>query len=990
MKSVTLPPSRGMGHAVAVVGLHGRFPGAQDVHTFWRNLRDGIDPITEVPAQRWRHQDIFGEPDGTEERTYAITGGFAPHVDRFDCRFFNITPREAESMDPQQRLFLQTSWAAFEDGGFAPSKLAGRPVGVFVGVGHADYPALMRRDRAPFDVFRGTGIVPTAIANRVSFALDLRGPSEAIDTACSGSLVAMHRATQALASGECELAIAGGVNLLLGPELFIAFAKAGMLSRTGRCRPFDRGGDGYVRGEGVAAVVLKPLQAAEEDGDFIYGVIRGSAENHGGRAHSFTAPSVGAQAEVVSRAWSRAGVSMWDACLIETHGTGTRLGDPIEIKGLVKALGPDSPLGAPRAAPSIALGALKSHIGHLEAAAGVAGVMKALLAMQHQLIPPNLHFKALNAEIDLSATPFQIPSRPIDLTTHAGRKPLTAGVSSFGFGGSNAHIVLEAYRPDVEDAEEDGAPQLILISARDEIALLGRVRQLADYVQQCGDASQGSGALDAIVGEALRLGAPASACGPIRLAALNLDIEDFSRALAEIGTHLGRRVALGEIRDCVTVAELADRLERLVGMAPDAVVGSNCLLARVSLPDDVLRRTPLAAISCALLHGRDAMEERLALVAESKEVLRLKLEAFLAAPHAKNAGWHRGSVRRGAAAGVPRPNAPVGRPLADDLVGWARYWATTPRAEIAWEDLNLGRRPRKVPLPAYPFQLARIWYQTGATPSVTVLTRGVSQPIEIPNNGTVFDRPKASNEMAASAITALCTLASHLGARSGGRPVRLSGIEFGPPVAVSATALSIRESSESGGLVQCVSARNGMPHVLVQGRAAFGGKLPSERVPILARKARTIGQAEFCTFARECGNSIDDISGCLDEMWASNDAIHFKIGQSTAAEPGSLLRSVLRMVIAAAASLAREPSSRQLLPVRVTELALDTAALQRPLTLVVRTEPGRGGAQAYGVGSESLRPVVALRGLELRLASGGGTAVRDLSGALAGSEVSVP
>ncbi|ODA67382.1 Polyketide synthase PksJ [Methyloligella halotolerans] len=353
---------------VAVVGLSGRFPGAPDIRAFWSNLCRRHDPVTKVPADRWNWRDFYGEAEEGAARSRANSGAFAPYVDRFDAAFFDILPREAQSMDPQQRLFLQASFAALEDAGLAPKSLAGRAVSVFAGIGFADYPTEMRLAGAPYDVYRGTGITPTSIANRVSFALDLRGPSETVDTACSGSLIAIHRAIQSLQLGESEIALAGGVNLLLGPELFVAFGQAGMLSPSGQCRTFDAGANGYVRGEGVGVVVLRPLQDAEAAGDFIYGVIRGSAVNHGGKAHSFTAPNVGAQSELVRTAWDKAGLDLADAVLLETHGTGTPLGDPIEVQGLKRALGSRDDTDGKRTA----LGALKTQIGHLEGAAGVA------------------------------------------------------------------------------------------------------------------------------------------------------------------------------------------------------------------------------------------------------------------------------------------------------------------------------------------------------------------------------------------------------------------------------------------------------------------------------------------------------------------------------------------------------------------------------------------------------------------------------------------
>ncbi|MEL7082808.1 MAG: polyketide synthase, partial [Pseudomonadota bacterium] len=273
---------------VAIIGMSARLPGARDIAEYWSNLSTGQDVVSHIPGDRWDWTAFDGSAADPGYKSYANQGGFISAADCFDSGFFGFLPKEAQSMDPQQRLFLEASYAALEDAGIAPKSLAGSQTGVFVGVGNADYPVLMRENNVPLDGYRGTGMALTAISNRVSFHLDLRGPSSSIDTACSGSLVAIHRAMHALETGECDLAIVGGVNLIFGPELYVAFSKAEMLSPRGRCHTFDDSADGYVRGEGVGALILRRLDDAEEAGDHIHGVILGSAENHGGRAHSFT------------------------------------------------------------------------------------------------------------------------------------------------------------------------------------------------------------------------------------------------------------------------------------------------------------------------------------------------------------------------------------------------------------------------------------------------------------------------------------------------------------------------------------------------------------------------------------------------------------------------------------------------------------------------------------------------------------------------------
>ncbi|HEX4954746.1 MAG TPA: SDR family NAD(P)-dependent oxidoreductase [Thermoanaerobaculia bacterium] len=436
------PPRTPAAEGIAIVGRAGQLPGAPDLESFWPRLVAGEDLVSAVPADR---EDLCRHPG-----TRFVRGGFLDRVDRFDAAFFGIAPQEAALMDPQQRLFLETAWRALEDGGWPPRELAGRAVGLFVGAGTSDYADLLREHRVPIAAHMASGIAHSILANRLSYLLDWQGPSEAIDTACSSSLVAVHRAVASLERGECEMALAGGVNVLLSPALFLAFEQSGMLSPGGRCRTFDRDADGYVRGEGVGVVVLKPLARALADGDSIRAVVRGSAVNHGGRTNSLTAPSPEAQARVVLAAWRRAGLDPATASLIEAHGTGTRLGDPVEVEGLGTAFSQlyrEWGRSAP-ATPHVALGSVKTQIGHLEAAAGVAGLLKVLLAMEHGELPPHPHLGELNPLLRLGETPFFVPTQRgpwPGLPDEDGQLRRRAGISSFGFGGANAHLVVEAW-----------------------------------------------------------------------------------------------------------------------------------------------------------------------------------------------------------------------------------------------------------------------------------------------------------------------------------------------------------------------------------------------------------------------------------------------------------------------------------------------------------------------------------------------------------------
>ncbi|MBM0279805.1 beta-ketoacyl [acyl carrier protein] synthase domain-containing protein [Micromonospora tarensis] len=428
---------------IAVVGMAGVLPGAGDLDEFWSHLVAGRDQVTEVPADRWDWRSVFSTDPLAAGRTRSRWGGFLDGVDRFDAPFFRISPREAELMDPQQRLLLQVAWAAVEDAGWRMSALAGHRVGVYVGAQFTDYHHLLRQAGVQ-RVQVGTGNVLNMLANRLSFTFDLRGPSETVDTACSSSLVAVDRAVAALHRGDCASAIVGGVSLMLDPYYYVLANEAGAFSPTGRCHSFDAAADGYVRGEGVLAVVLKPLRAAIRDGDQVHAVLRGSAVNHGGRASSLTAPNLDAQAEVVSAAWARAGVDPTTISYLEAHGTGTSLGDPIEYDALRRAVDSWSRT-AGRPVPDTAwcaLGTVKTHIGHLEPAAGLAGLVTVALALRRGVLPGMLHQRSANPLLDLDTGPFRLHGRTTPWRTADGG-PRRAGVSSFGFGGTNAHVVLE-------------------------------------------------------------------------------------------------------------------------------------------------------------------------------------------------------------------------------------------------------------------------------------------------------------------------------------------------------------------------------------------------------------------------------------------------------------------------------------------------------------------------------------------------------------------
>ena len=462
---------------IAIIGLAGRYPMANSLAQFWQNLKAGRDCITEIPATRWDHRTHYSADRSEPGRTYSRWGGFIDGVDEFDPLFFRISPREAETMDPQERLFLMTAHQAVEDAGYCRASLAadyeGR-VGVFVGVMYSEYQLL------------GGLSSFGSIANRVSFALDLNGPSMAVDTMCSASMTAVHLAVQSLRCGESRVAIAGGVNLSLHPSKYLVQAQLNMLSSDGRCRSFGQGGDGMTPGEGVGALVLKPLADALADCDHIYGVIKATSVNHGGQTLGYTVPNPKGQAHLIARALDEAGVSSSAISYVEAHGTGTSLGDPIEIAALSSAFANDD--GSNAARPTCAIGSVKSNIGHLEAAAGVAGITKVLLQMKHATLVPSLHSSPLNPAINFADDRFRVQTALGEWVSPQG--PRLAGVSSFGAGGANAHMILgeaPAFDPAPRRADVGAVP--IVLSARSEARLKAYARQLLAHLSADGVAA---------------------------------------------------------------------------------------------------------------------------------------------------------------------------------------------------------------------------------------------------------------------------------------------------------------------------------------------------------------------------------------------------------------------------------------------------------------------------------------------------------------------
>ncbi|MFI6099276.1 beta-ketoacyl synthase N-terminal-like domain-containing protein [Lentzea sp. NPDC051213] len=467
--------------AIAIIGVAGRYPEGEEPAEFWQTLLAGKDCVTEVPRDRWDAEAMYDADRTRVDRTYTKWGSFLDGVQDFDAPLFNISPREASVIDPQSRLFMESCWSVLEDAGYRPDEVVTsadpiykRDVGVFVGAMYGEYQLHEAEER-----LQGNPILANSaywsIANRVSYFFNFQGPSVAVDTACSSALTAIHLACESLRAGSCKVAIAGGVNVLIHPNKYFMLGQGKFAAGDGRCRSFGAGGDGYVPGEGVGSVLLKPLAAALADGDYIHGVIRGTSANHGGRTNGYTVPNPRAQADLITKALRDGGLDASAIDYVEAHGTGTSLGDPIEVRGLTTAFARDGVTSG-----AVPIGSVKSNLGHLESAAGAVALHKVLLQLQHRTLVPSIHATPANPEIDFAATPFAVQQSVAPWESRSGG-PLRAGISSFGAGGANAHIVVEQ-APARLPRTGGGGPVTVFLSARTDAALAAYARSLRDHV----------------------------------------------------------------------------------------------------------------------------------------------------------------------------------------------------------------------------------------------------------------------------------------------------------------------------------------------------------------------------------------------------------------------------------------------------------------------------------------------------------------------------
>lgn len=741
-------PQAPVSQDVAIIGISGRYPLARNLDEYWDNLTKGRDCITEIPPERWDYREHYTTERGIKDKIYSKWGGFIDDHDKFDPLFFGITPRDAEVMDPQERLFLEVVWQAMEDAGYNSSTLRAFEVGVYVGVMYGHY-QLFGAEETVRGVMTALSSSYSSIANRISYTLDFRGPSLAVDSMCSSSLSTIHLACESIRSGECQVAVAGGVNLSIHPTKYQYLCANNFASSDGRCRSFGEGGNGYVPGEGVGAVLLKSVAQAKADGDHIYAVIKASAINHDGRTNGYTVPSPGRQSELIVKALKKAGVDPRAISYIEAHGTGTSLGDPIEITGLTKAFASYTP--DKQFCP---IGSVKSNIGHLEAAAGIAGITKIVLQMKHKQLVPSIHSDVVNANIKLEDTPFYIqktceewkqPSIMIDgkATTY----PRMAGISAFGAGGSNAHVILAEYIEDrPAEINANGGPKLIVLSARNKEQLkkyaerLWRYIQTADeqlaaYPEQAGQRLQWvQGVIGQWVSELIQVEARDVDLDST-LSDLNLDMQAIFTLIHQINTTWDTCLAVEDTWNHSSIRHLAsclcDQYERLMEEAYSKANGRK-------YPQQPSSGIDLEAVAYTLHMGREEKDERLALVVSDVAELRRSLESFCQAD-GEHPQLYTGSIHKNHTGTRGEASREHIRTLVDAGAyhELAELWVSG--ANMDWNLLYTNGRPKRIPLPTYPFESKRYWYNSYAadqkssrTSKNAAISREPSLPVPIP------------------------------------------------------------------------------------------------------------------------------------------------------------------------------------------------------------------------------------------------------------------
>lgn len=695
---------------IAIIGIAGRYPMASDLDEFWQNLKSGKDCVTEIPGNRWDHSLYYDPEKGKLGKSYAKWGGFLDDVDKFDPLFFNITPLEADFTDPQERLFLETTWTAFEEAGYSRKSLSNQNVGVFVGVMFGLYQFLENNEYGE----KITGRCNFAsIANRVSYFYNFHGPSIALDTMCSSSLTALHLACNSIKNGESNMAVVGGVNLMLHPNKYVQLSQGNFLSTSGKCSSFGDGGDGYVPGEGVGAIIIKPLKEAVRDGDHVYAVIKGTAINAGGKTNGYTVPNPVAQTDVIQRVIEHSGINPRTISYIEAHGTGTKLGDPIEITGLTNAYRKYTD-----ESQYCAIGSVKANVGHLESAAGIAAITKVILQMKNKQLVPSIHSKQLNPFIDFESTPFYVQHRLEEwkqpVIEKDGRQitcPRRAGISAFGAGGANAHILLEEYiEADVKPAENDNLPKLFVLSAKNTERLDEYAQLMISYLDQYFESgsqrnvekgkelnySQTSEIVKASIRDVLGIEA-IEIYDSDHFYELGMEPCDLSAFCQLLQKKTGKMVSLDLLVSYPTIEAVSDYLcDNFIKEQEELTTESLCL-------DD---------LAYTLQVGRDELDERLVVIASNIKDYRQGLMDYID-KSVKNRNIIYGNIN----SFTEKLNGFLESDLVTeykkqlisekDYQKIAELWITG--VSFDWKDLYDGKNTKRLSLPTYPFEKVRCW-----------------------------------------------------------------------------------------------------------------------------------------------------------------------------------------------------------------------------------------------------------------------------------------
>ncbi|AWD13173.1 hypothetical protein B9C53_06495 [Bacillus velezensis] len=703
---------------IAIIGVSGRYPMAQNLDEFWENLKTGKDCVTEIPENRWDHSQYYDSDKGIIGKTYSKWGGFIDDIEMFDSQFFSILPNEAKFIDPQERLFLEATWNAIEDAGYASASLKGKKVGVFVGAMYGLY-QLFETEQFGNKISGRSSFA--SIANRVSYFFDFHGPSIALDTMCSSSLVALHLGCDSIRKGEAEMVIAGGVNLTLHPNKYLQLSIGNFCSTDGKCRSFGGDGDGYVPGEGVGALVLKPLSKAVEDGDQIYAVIKGSSINSGGKTNGYTVPNPNAQSELIKETLEKSNIDPRTISYIEAHGTGTALGDPIEISGLSKAFHEYTD-----EKQFCAIGSVKSNIGHSESAAGIAAVTKVLLQMKHKMLVPSIHSKQLNPFIDFKSNPFYVQrsleewKQPVIKTaSEEKRYPRRAGVSAFGAGGANAHIILEEYEkvsPSI--SREDSHSQLFILSAKNKERLKVYANQLHLFLEtykpihpneQSIKVNTGVIERNYVVKEIIKqeiaeiLGISVAEVGYDEpFTDYGLDAYDLTVLHHNLEKKLKLEIPDNELVYHSTSNGLAEYLSSFEAKS---------LIPEKAEPEAKID-FPLEDLAFTLQVGRESMKERLAIIAGDVNDLKKGLSDYCNGKN-DNPNLKQGNTNEFIEKFDILLNGEIAKKqmqkfLEDrDMEKIAELWVMG--ADVDWEKMYRGEVRQRMSLPTYPFDRKRHW-----------------------------------------------------------------------------------------------------------------------------------------------------------------------------------------------------------------------------------------------------------------------------------------